>query len=342
MPSIPRPLGLVCLALLFAAVFVVALPGQMVWQRVLMDAGHGPVFAAMAVVLLLLQAPAGATTAASPARRPASASAAVPGVVDRRPRPLRQYLVAFVIAVAIGALTEWLQRYVPNRNVSLGDLLHDAMGAALGLGTLALVERVRAGTQGTGHAPWLWALVLATLLGLAWSPLQCARAYATRFAAFPTLAPLGPLADDYFIAAHDAALSHAPLPARWRQAGEGDAALRLDFAAAARPAFELTEFEHDWRGRETLALDVTNPGAATATFVLRILDARHDWSHEDRLNLPVVVPPHTRTTLRVSLAAVEHAPAHRTMDLAAVANVMLFATVPSGNESFYVSRVWLE
>lgn len=325
----PRPLGLLCLTLLFAAVFVVALPGQTVWQRVVMDAGHGPVFAAMAVVLLLLQAPA-------PAPAPASTA------VARRRRTLRQYGVAFALAVAIGAVTEWLQRFMPNRNVSLDDLLHDALGAAFGLGVLALVERRRMAATGAGSAAGLWVLVLATLLGLVWSPLQCARAYVTRFEAFPTLAPLGPFADGYFTAAHGAALSHAPLPARWRQAGERDAALRLDFAAVTRPALELTEFERDWRDWQTLALDVTNPGAAPAPFVLRILDARHDWSHEDRLNLPVVIAPHTRTTLRVSLAAVEQAPAGRKMDLGAVANVMLFATAPSDNESFYVSRIWLE
>lgn len=350
MPSIPRPLGLVCLALLVAAVFVVTLPGETVWQRVLMDAGHGPVFAAMAVVLLLMQAPASVTppalATAPTSSAPAPAGKSTAEAAGRPLRALRQYLVAFVLTVAIGALTEWLQRYLPNRNVSLRDLLHDAMGAALGLGALSLVEGARSGVRRAGAAPrdtrWLWAMVLAMLLGLAWPPLQCARAYAARFAAFPTLAPLGEVADDFFSAAHDAALSHAPLPTRWRQAGDDDASLRLDFAPAARPAFELTEFEQDWRGHETLALDVTNPGAAEARFVLRILDAHHDWSHEDRLNLPVVIPPHTRTTLRVSLAAVEHAPAHRTMDLAAVANVMLFATVPSGNESFYVSRVWLE
>jgi hypothetical protein len=322
LPTMPRSLGLLCLALLFAAVFVVALPGQTVWQRAVMDAGHGPVFGAIAVVLLLLQEPAVAEA-------------------NGRRHAWRQYGVAFVLAIALGALSEWLQRYLPNRNVSLDDLLHDALGAACGLGVLALLERRRTGASGRPITAALGALVLATLLGLVWAPLQCAWAYAGRYAAFPTLAPLGPVADGKFILAHAARLSHVALPERWRQDGEGDA-LRLDFAVGSRPALELTEFARDWRGWETLALDVTNPGPAPASFMLRLLDAHHDWTHEDRLNLPVVIPPETRTTLRVSLAAVAQAPERREMDLAAVANLMLFSTAPTGNETFYVSRIWLE
>jgi hypothetical protein len=322
MPQVSRLLTLVSLALLVATVFVVDPPGETVWQRELKDAGHGPVFAAIAVLLALAQAPWG------PGGR----------------RTFAQYLMALALTVALGALTEWGQNFLPNRSASLSDLLHDALGGAFGLGVLSLVEhRQSDSAPAAKHGGWLWALVLGTLLALAWAPLRCARAYAARLAAFPTLAPLGPLADGYFASAHHATLSHGELPPSWRHAGEeGVSALRLDFGEGTRPALELTELQGDWRGRHTLSLDMTNPGEAPATFVLRILDERHDWSHEDRLNLPVVIAPRTRTTLRVSLAAIEQAPSRRAMDLGAVADLMLFATGPSSNRSFYVSRIWLE
>jgi hypothetical protein len=321
MSRLSPPVGLVCLAVLLAAVFVFALPGQTVWQRVMMDAGHGPVFAAMAVVLLWLQAPAGRGSTYT----------------------LRQHGIVLALAVTLGVLTECAQAFLPDRNVSLGDVLHDAMGAVLGLGSFALVERSRAHhDRPPGRAHWLWALVLGSLLALVWTPLECARAYAQRAANFPTLAPIGEPADAVFANARDARITHAPVPAPWHRADDTSAALRLDFAAGARPAFELAEIAPDWRGYEVFALDLTNPGEEAASFVLRILDSHHDWSHEDRLNLPVVVPPRTRTTVRVSLDVVEHAPARRPMDLAAIANVMLFATAPSANRSYYVSRVWLE
>ena len=76
--------------------------------------------------------------------------------------------------------------------------------------------------------------------------------------------------------------------------------------------------------------------------MLRILDATHDWSHEDRFNLPLVIPPRSRTTVRVALPAVEAAPATRRMDMARIANVMLFGRPPATPGALYVSRIWLE
>jgi len=119
---------------------------------------------------------------------------------------------------------------------------------------------------------------------LAWQPLQCAIAYAERAEAFPTLAD--------------------------GEARPGDAAsLHLRFDRASYPAFDLFEPSPDWRGYSVPALDVTNPGAAPLWFTRRIHDMHHDWSNEDRLNLPVDIPAGARTTVRISVAATEAAPA---------------------------------
>jgi hypothetical protein len=91
-----------------------------------------------------------------------------------------------------------------------------------------------------------------------------------------------------------------------------------------------------------IAADLTNAGPTELALVFRILDAHHDWSDEDRLNLPLVIPPRTRTTVRVSLEAVEAAPASRRMDMARIANVMLFGNTATASGALYVSRIWLE
>lgn len=311
-----RPLGSLLIALLLAALFIPSLPGQTYWQRVLQDAGHGAIFAGVAIVLL--------------AMRPAAA----PG------RRLRgDFTACFVVAVTLGIATELLQHFLPHRQVSALDVLHDAAGAALGLAAIALVER-RSGAF-ADRAGMAVAILLGAVVLLAWEPLRCARAYAERANAFPTLAPMGRIADAQFAGARDGVLSHATLPATWRQAGESDG-LRLEFEPGARVALELIEAVPDWRGHSVLALDLTNPGPQPAHFILRVLDARHDWTHEDRLNLPVRIPAQTRMTVRVALTAVEHAPVGRRMDLGDIANVMLFATAPLPGDVFYVSRIWLE
>jgi VanZ family protein len=259
MLRMPRPAALLLLALLVAAVLVTPLPSRLYWQRVLQDTGHGLVFAAIAVVLLSL------------VNRGAPASA-----------PSRNDCVsAFGVAVALGIATELLQHFLPGRSVSALDLLHDAAGAALGLAVVSATERPsRAGVAVI--------VAIVALLILAWEPVRCARAYVQRSAAFPTLAPMGSIADENFAAARDATLAREVVPAPWH-----DRASRShcdSVTSGARPA-RIDRSVARLAGHAVLALDLTNPAAEPARFILRVLDARHDWSHEDRLNLPVTVPP---------------------------------------------------
>lgn len=308
--------GLALLALLLASLFVFSVPHRTLWQWTLLDAAHGPVFAGIAFVLI--------------AMRPVTSASGR--------RSFVAYAWVLALCVALALLTEWAQRFLPGRSVSLHDVLNDTAGALFGLALFALLER-----RPETARRWAWTTMFGALLVLAWQPLQVARAYAERGAAFPTLAPLGRAADAAFVAAREATLDRSALPEGFATAAGESPALRLTFASGARPALELTEPAPDWRGWSTLALDVTNPGDETTQWILRILDERHDWTHEDRLNLPVTIPPRTRTTLRVAVAAIERAPTQRPMDLGAITNVMLFATSPSrANTEFYVSRVWLE
>ena len=286
MLRLSRPAGFVLIALLLAAVFTLSLPGRLYWHRVVQDAGHGPVFAGIAIVLALM--------------RPVAANTGRHSRAD--------FAWAFGVAVALGIATELLQHFLPNRNVSTMDVLHDAAGAALGLAIVAMLERTPRTALAVGVA-------LGALLILAWEPLKCTRAYAERAAAFPQLAPMGGVADQKFVVGrrrddHPRALARDLAPTG------GARRVEAPISRWGRPALELTEATPDWRGHSVLAIDLTNPGSDPAHLILRVLDARHDWSHEDRLNLPVTVPPRTRTSLRVSMAAIEHAPARRTMDLA--------------------------
>ena len=51
--------------------------------------------------------------------------------------------LAFVVAVAYGALTEWLQQRIAGRTASWGDLVADAIGALAGVFVAIALERVR-------------------------------------------------------------------------------------------------------------------------------------------------------------------------------------------------------
>lgn len=322
-PRLPVAVGLVIAGLLLSAVFLLSMPDDFLWQRVLEDSGHGPVFAGFAVVLLWLQAP-------------------------RSNEPVRsaaQYLRVFGIAVALGVLTELGQWFMPARNVSTRDVLHDAAGAALGLALAWCVERWLARRQGVAHDDARPALMLAIILAavtiLAWQPLQCARAYAVRKASWPTLLPLGEAADAAFGRSHSARVSYGPLPERYRRAGDGES-MRLAFAAGASPGWQVTEPVHDWSRASVLVLDVTNPLPEPAQVMLRVFDAGHDWTNADRFNQPLVLPAAARTTVRIALPAVALSPRGRRMDMTRVADVMLFATAPLPAGELYLTRISLE
>jgi hypothetical protein len=322
-PRLPPAAGVACLAFLLGAVFFLSLPGNTLWQRVLSDAGHGPVFAGIAIALLLMvPSPSGAVV------RPASA-----------------YWRAFVLATSIGVVTELIQFSMSDRSVSFMDALHDAAGAALGLALVWFVERGLARGQGDAsdksYTGTVVAIALLTFTILAWLPLQCARACAARNAAFPLLVPTHPLADTRFALPHQAEVSHAPLPEAYRVKGDKDS-VRLEFTPGTAPGLQLVETYPDWRSYDILAIDVTNPGPEPVLFVVSVLDAQHDWSSEDRFNQPVEIPAATRTTIRIALEAVATAPASRRMDLSAVRDLMLYAPQPLPVGEFYITRIWLE
>jgi hypothetical protein len=311
------PAAVAIVALLSVLLFV-SIPGQGLWYGVLLNASHGPIFAAVAALLMLVQ-PAGARSSAT------------------------AYVNTFFVAIGLGILIEVFQTMMHRPGQSF-DVITDAAGAAAGLGLWAMVERRRSGAgsrSGAAGSWWPLAIALAGITLVAWPPLQAARAYAQRSAGFPTLAQFQWPRDLTFVTTDGVGVAIVELPAPWaRQAGER--ALRLGFDAQHSPAVQLVEPSPDWRGYSVLAADLTNPGDAEVQLTFRVLDAHHDWSHEDRLNLPLVLAPGTRTTVRVALAEVADAPASRSMDLAQIANVMLFGRPSPEPGAIYVSRLWLE
>jgi hypothetical protein len=293
-------------------------PGKGAWYDVLLNAAHGPIFAAVAVLLLVLRKPA--------ARAGCGA-----------------YVASFVTALALGVLIEILQS-LAKRPGSAFDVMTDAAGAAAGLALWALVGIRRASTlpPKRGNGQWLAiAVALAGVTFIAWPPLQAARAYAHRAAVFPSIVEFRGPQDLSFVTTSGTTVDIVPLPAPWAQSPD-ELALRIAYDDEHAPSVQVVEPSHDWRGYSVIAADITNSAAHELALTFRILDAAHDWSHEDRLNLPLRIPPGTRTTVRVALSAVEEAPERRPMDLARIANVMLFGGESAQPGEMYVSRIWLE
>ena len=320
MNPVPRQRAAILLALpaLLSLLLFANIPGDGMWRNVLLDASHGPIFAAIAVLLLLLQP-------------------------EQVRDSCRAQVTAFVAAVALGGLIEILQT-LGHRPGSWFDLMTDAVGAATGLALWRWQRAVRShGRSRDGRAAQAWALAfaLAGIAIVAWPPLQAAQAYARRAAAFPVIVDFESARSLAFVETQGSSAAVVELPAPWSQR-PGERALRIAYVNGGARAVQVVEPSRDWRGYSGVAVDLTNPGDSQLRLTFRIFDAAHDMDYRDRFNLPVAVPPRTRTTVRVALAAVEAAPASRRMDLGRVADVMLFGQRNDGAGEFYVSRLWLE
>ena len=308
-----RPVGLLLIALLLAAVFLLSLPDATAWQRVTQDAGHGPVFAGIAVILLWLQQPQD-------------------GI-----RPPRMYWRAFLIAAGLGVASELVQFFQNGRNVSLFDAIHDTAGA--GLRTRA---RRDSKLQAAAGAAVCWPrMILVALVLLAWQPLRCAIAYAERSRAFPVLLQATRSADLYFARARDAKLERAavPAPGTW--------------TVSATPSDSSTcpGDDRHWNSRSRRPTGVATTGSCSNWSILassrctsrcgssmRTMTGATKTGSTCRSSIAAIQP----LDVQVSLAAVASAPARRPMDMGAIANVMLFAQAPLTGTEFYVTRIWLQ
>ena len=312
-----RAAVLLAIAALLSLLLFVSVPGQGLWYRVALDASHAVIFAVVAVLVLRMHPPAARAHGAA-------------------------YVAAFFVTVGLGVLIEILQS-MAHRPGSVFDVMTNAAGATAGLGLWAIyVYRGTGGSRDrTARSWWPLAVVLVGIVFIVWHPLQAARAYARRAADFPTIAEFRAPSDLTFVTTGGAAVDIVELPAPWSRRS-GERALRLRYDAQHAPAVQVVEPRPDWRGYAVVAADVTNPTGTELRLTLRIHDATHDWTHEDRLNLPLVLAPHSRVTVRVALSEVEAAPARRPMDLARIANVMLFGRPAAEAGELYVSRIWLE
>jgi hypothetical protein len=312
-----RAVSLAVIAALLSLLLFVRVDGNSAWLRVALDGSHVPIFAGVAMLLAAILKQRQASTRDGP-----------------------RYLLAFALALGLGALIECVQS-LTGRPASAFDMASNAAGAAIGIGLLALHEG--AGRRSlSGRARWvLGCAAIAGLVFAAWQPLEASRAYLNRAQRFPVIAAFDGPRDLYFVTTQGISAHLVPLPAGWA-GSSGEHALRIRYDAHRPPAVQITEPRPDWAGFRALTLDVTNSADVDLHLVLRILDADHDWSPEDRLNLPLTVSAATRSTIRIPLQTVRLAPQDRPMDLTRIANVMIFGHGPLAAGELYVSRLWLE
>ncbi len=276
---------------------------SMFWDAVL-DAGHAPLFGLAALAILGI-------------RRARASGAPGPGV-------RRQ---AFLVTVALGAVTEVLQVFQGAREPSLSDFLRDGAGAAAFL--LLSGARSRP-SPAVGPRPVRRFRALAVPVGVLLLVAAGAHlgmttaAYIARDHAMPTLVAFdGAWWERRFVELGDGTLTARTRPPGLEASFDQPLA-RLDLKPATYPGVGIVEPHPDWSGYRRLVFVVVSDLDAPLPLVIRVHDAAHDQRYEDRFNLALSVAPGVNR-FAIPLDDVRRAPDRREMDLRRIRGIMLFA-----------------
>jgi VanZ family protein len=289
-----RP-GLFLAALIISTAILLSinLPGNYQLIYALQDSGHFLIFA-----LLLL-------SALWPYRK-------------SKQSPIWQAMLGCLI---FGLLIEAVQSLV-GRDPSLYDVLMDLLGiAAGGIVYVGIIRR--------SFSPHLSIAILLILTLTAFSiPLHWFIVYQVRAAQFPRL--IDP--ENYFSRAliegsAGGEVRQVDVPKGWLLPADSniDVCAYVSLLEGRWPGVDMQEPEPDWRGYESLEVIIYSDRGGDLPLTLRVHDKSHNRRHEDRYNHRLLVHP-GYNHFSLPLSEIEHAPNGRAMDMAAISDVMIFAT----------------
>jgi VanZ family protein len=291
-------------ALLAATLLFVPLPTPPTYAgRTLENAGHTPLFLlATLLVLLVLRH-------------------------DLKFAGRRLYAFAFLIGVGAGFLSEIIQQPL-HRDASWEDVFADAMGVVCALALFALFERRALIAKTTRAAALLLALVcIAVYLA---PVVSMTRAYLHRNGEFPVLANFASSTELYWVVGYGVN----------RDIVRG--ALDVTFESSQFPGVSLHEPVPDWRGYQTLVIDVENPEVTPLDLAVRVHDRGHNKTYFDRFNRVIQLAPTQRRLLRISLDDIHRAPRERLMDMGHISDITLFRAGPAGSRRLRIYTLRLE
>lgn len=276
------------------AFHLVTPPSGGFWLQAFYDCTHVPVFGAVAVGALLATPNSWATP--------------------------RRFLVSLLVVAVLGIVSELAQ--VPGaRDASLTDLRSDLLGGAGALClALAVCRRFALHRRARG------ALLVAGLaiIAVALAPLAWASAtHIARSSWLPSLAQFDSRFMTMLYRAQSSTVSAVPDPE------SGAAAAEVVLGDGRWPGIAFEALWPDWRAYDALEIEFENPSAEPLPLTIRIDDRSHrsNQTHEDRFNRPVQLAP-GRQTVRIGMQVLREAPAGRSMNLAEIDRLIVFA--PAG------------
>ncbi len=306
------------LASLSAALLLPFDTGQSEIEKVLTDASHAPLFAAVSIaVLKIMQSP---------------------GMSTNAHRGL--YIKAFFISLTLGVFGEIAQLlFTSNRHAQVKDVIVDGCGAMAGLCLLARHDKQLQLNARYRRAlmPLVLSASLIVVAPIAWSGAF----YAKRRLQAPELATFESRLGYHFLSAGNAEAIRAMVPPQFTTR-TGELALYIVPKLDSRWAgITLEELLPDWNAYDRLEIEIVNPNDAALEIFLRIDDRSHNQEFTDRFNRSLTVAPKQRSILTVMMSDIRSAPATRLMETAEMSRLVLFQDTQRNALAFYLCSLRL-
>ena len=226
-----------------------------------------------------------------------------------------QYIKAGVITVFLGVLSEFIQLFTTSRDFEVGDMISDAIGAAVFLSiAYPFPKDVHTKTKNLIRAGVLFLLMVASY------PLLSATIDSWNMErSFPILGSYETSLEMSRWSSKESRLERSR-----SHATDRDYSLKVNLLPGEYPGVSLDYLQNDWKGYGSLSFDVFIDGASPLDITIRINDLEHNNEFADRFNKGIRLQPGDNH-ISINLDEVRKAPLGRTMDMADITNICIFA-----------------
>ena len=324
-PAPAKMMKLTGVAALLAAVFFLLLfldrfkfDSHTLFMHAVRNFGHVPLFGLVAVILLWI----------------------IQLTLGERLLPLHRYVLAWLGAVGLGAITEYLQYFSP-RNADFMDLVNDMAGATSFLALHYLIDTrlsEKEKKQRNRIRIPLRIAALVILLAAGIPVIDAAAASLYRLASFPEMYAFDNGLEKRFIRPLDAELEFVEVPDGWQ--GRDSRVARVTFLPAKYPGLRFDGPWPDWGEYRTLTIDIFSPADSPVTLILMIKDDEIAAYH-DRYNRELRIYPGINE-IRIPVADIENSPENRRLDMTSLEAIHLFIIEPPEPLVLYIDDLFLE
>jgi VanZ family protein len=246
---------------------------------------------------------------------------------DPRFTGARLYALVALVGVGTGFVSEIIQRPLA-RDASWEDVVADALGVVLGLAVYAIFDR-RAPLR-RWHRVTAFGVALICIAIFMVPIVRMTRAYVHRNGQFPVLADFRSRLELYWTVSFGVT----------RDIVYG--VLEVEFGTGEFPGVSFHEPVPDWRGYQTLLIEVENPDSTPLELAVRVHDRAHTRAFADRFNRRFQLDAGERRTLRIPLEDIRNGPRQRLMDMAHISDITLFKGAVSGSNRLFIYSLKLE